>query len=66
MNRGLLKVTPEFIAERLLLPPGTEIAGTQWDLIDRTIVFDVRHPDLPDTPDREPAVLVNAPRMSWR
>jgi hypothetical protein len=64
VKRGLLKLTPEFICQQLMLPRGTVIDGATWDIVDRTIVLSVQHDSLSDVPDRHHAPLVMA-RTTW-
>lgn len=65
MKRGIMKITPESLADRLALPSGTEIDSASWDPIDRTITLSVLHPELPEVPNRMAAPFVT-PRVSWR
>jgi hypothetical protein len=46
MPRGIMKVSPDLLAELMRLPVGTRIEGAEFDCLDGVISLAVDHPDI--------------------
>ena len=66
MKRAIVYLSPDLVAERLMLPAGSVIRGAEWDSRYGVVVLCVEHPDLPDVQPHEPAMTVTyTVRSEW-